>query len=51
MTQQEIASHLGTTREVIARALGRLAAARHIKTSRNRIVIHERIRLAKGVKG
>ena len=26
MTQQEIASHLGTTREVIARALGQLAS-------------------------
>jgi CRP-like cAMP-binding protein len=26
LTQQEIASHLGTTREVVARALGQLAA-------------------------
>ena len=51
MTQQEIASHLGTTREVIARALGRLAAARHVKTSRNRIAIHDPIRLAEDVEG
>jgi len=50
MTQQEIASHLGTTREVIARALGQLASAGHVETSRNRIAIYDPIRLAKEVK-
>jgi len=51
MTQQEIASHLGTTREVIARALGRLSSAGHLKTGRNRIAIRDPIRLANEVKG
>ena len=50
MTQQEIASHLGTTREVIARALGQLASAGHVETSRNRIAIYDPIRLAEKVK-
>jgi CRP/FNR family transcriptional regulator len=50
MTQQEIASHLGTTREVIARALGQLASAGRVETSRNRIAIYDPIRLAKEVK-
>ena len=49
MTQQEIASHLGTTREVIARALGRLAAGGRIRTARRRIVINDPVRLAAGV--
>jgi CRP/FNR family transcriptional regulator len=51
MTQQEIASHLGTTREVIARALGQLASAGHVTTGRNRIAVHDPIRLAEVVKG
>lgn len=46
MTQQEIASHLGTTREVIARILGQLASKKYIKTSRNQIVINDPSRLA-----
>lgn len=46
MTQQEIASHLGTTREVIARILGQLASAGHIRTSRNLIVISDPQKLA-----
>jgi CRP/FNR family transcriptional regulator len=46
MTQQELASHLGTTREVIARALGRLAAGGHVTTGRNRISIHDPVGLA-----
>jgi CRP/FNR family transcriptional regulator len=51
MTQQEIASHLGTTREVIARALGQLASAGLVETGRNRIAIHDPIELVEKVKG
>ena len=51
MTQQEIASHLGTSREVIARALGQLASAGLVTTSRNRIAIHDPIGLVEEVKG
>lgn len=51
MTQQELASHMGTSREVIARALGQLASAGHLKTSRNRIAIHNPTRFADAVKG
>jgi CRP/FNR family transcriptional regulator len=50
MTQQEIASHLGTTREVVARALGQLASARRIRTGRRQIVINDPVRLAEDVK-
>ena len=50
MTQQEIASHLGTTREVVARALGRLASARRIRTGRRQIVINDPVRLAEDAK-
>jgi CRP/FNR family transcriptional regulator len=46
LTQQEIASHLGTSREVIARALGQLVAAKRIRTGRRRIVIEDPVRLA-----
>ena len=46
MTQQELASHLGTRREVIARSLRQLASAGHISTGRNRIVIKDPPRLA-----
>jgi len=46
MTQQLIASHLGTTREVIARVLGALAAHGHITTGRNLIQINDPTRLA-----
>jgi CRP/FNR family transcriptional regulator, anaerobic regulatory protein len=49
MTQQEIASHLGTTREVVARALGQLAAAGRIRTGRRQIVIRDPVRFAKAV--
>jgi CRP/FNR family transcriptional regulator, anaerobic regulatory protein len=41
MTQQEIASHLGTTREVIARALGQLVSAGRIRTGRGQIAIDD----------
>ena len=51
LTQQEIASHLGTTREVIARALSQLAARGQIQTSRRRIVIIDPVRLADEVGG
>jgi CRP/FNR family transcriptional regulator len=50
MTQQEIASHLGTTREVVARALGQLVAQRRIRTSRNQIAIDDPARLAERVR-
>ena len=49
LTQQEIASHLGTSREVVARALGHLAAAKRIRTGRRRIVIEDPVRLAERV--
>jgi CRP/FNR family transcriptional regulator len=49
MTQHEIASHLGTTREVVARALGQLASARRIRTGRGQIVINDPVRLAEDV--
>jgi CRP/FNR family transcriptional regulator len=45
-TQQAIASHLGTTREVIARALGHLRLGGHIRTGRNTIIITDPARLA-----
>ena len=46
MTQQKIASHLGSTREVIARALGQLASRGYIRTGRNQILINTPARLA-----
>jgi len=46
MTQQEIASHLGTTREVIARLLRQLAAAHLIDTQRRQVVVTSPARLA-----
>jgi CRP/FNR family transcriptional regulator len=51
MTQQEIASHLGTTREVVARALGQLASKGRIRTGRRQIAITDPVRLARAVKG
>lgn len=47
MTQQEIASHLGTTREVIARLLSQLVAGGHIQTRRNQITINAPAKFAK----
>jgi CRP/FNR family transcriptional regulator, anaerobic regulatory protein len=46
MTQSEIASHLGTTREVIARTLRRFVMADYIETSRGRVVIKQPIKFA-----
>lgn len=39
MTQSEIANHLGTTREVVARALRSFVMANYVETGRGRIVI------------
>lgn len=39
MTQQEIASHLGTTREVVARLLRQFASKGYVATGRNQIKI------------
>ena len=50
MTQQQIASHLGTTREVIARLLRQLVAQKHIETKRNLLVIRRPTSLAALVK-
>jgi CRP/FNR family transcriptional regulator len=50
MTQREIASHLGTSREVVARALGQLASSGRIRTSRRQIVINDPVRLAEDVR-
>jgi CRP/FNR family transcriptional regulator len=41
MTQSEIAAHLGTTREVIARTLRRFVMADYIETRRGRIIIKQ----------
>lgn len=49
MTQQEIASHLGSTREVVARLLRQLAVERQIETRRSHIVIKQPDRLASRV--
>ncbi len=46
MTQQEIASHLGTSREVVARVLSHLTAEGKIQTGRNHIYINDPISLA-----
>ena len=46
MTQHEIASHLGTTREVIARLLRQMASEQHIETKRNQVVIQRPSKLA-----
>ncbi|MCP5366431.1 MAG: Crp/Fnr family transcriptional regulator [Hyphomicrobiales bacterium] len=37
MTQQEMAAHLGTTREVVAKVMGRLAAEGLVATGRGRV--------------
>lgn len=39
MTQQQIASHLGTTREVIAKLMGELVNLKYVKTYRGVVVI------------
>ena len=46
MTQQQMAQHLGTTREVVARAMGELVALGHVETRRGRILIKSSAGLA-----
>ena len=48
MTLQEVASHLVTTREGVARALRQLASKKRVRTRRNAIVITEPAKLAAG---
>mgnify|MGYP000678059055 FL=1 len=50
MTQQEIASHLGTTREVVARLLRQFVAKKYIETQRGTVVVRQPARLANWVK-
>lgn len=45
MTQQQIANHLGTTREVIARLLQQFVAAGAVRTQRGALSILDAIRL------
>jgi len=45
-TQQEIAGHIGTSREVVARLMGRLAAKGWIDTGRGEVKILDAARLA-----
>jgi len=47
MTQSEIADHLGTTREVVARALRRLVTANYVETSRGKIIIKQPDKVAR----
>lgn len=41
MTQQQMASHLGTSREVVARLLRELVAAGHVETGRGSMLIRD----------
>jgi len=41
MTQSEIAGHLGTTREVVARALRRFVISDYVETRRGKIIIKQ----------
>lgn len=50
MTQQEIASHLGTTREVVARLIRQLVAKKHIETKRGSVLICQPEKLASSIK-
>lgn len=50
MTQQEISSHLGTTREVVARLFRQLVAKKYIETKRGTVVISQPARLANSLK-
>jgi CRP/FNR family transcriptional regulator len=47
MTQSELAAHLGTTREVIAKLLRKMVASKAVKTLRGSIVIENPEMLAK----
>jgi CRP/FNR family transcriptional regulator len=46
MTQQQIAQHLGTTREVVARLMGELVALGHVATRRGHTQILDAAGLA-----
>ncbi len=46
MTQQQIASHLGTTREVIAKLMCELVEQQYVKTARGLIVIEDSVGLS-----
>jgi len=47
MTQSELAAHLGTTREVVAKLLRKMVAEKSVKTQRGAIVIVNPDMLAK----
>lgn len=47
MTQSEIAAHLGTTREVVARALRHFVSSDYVETSRGKITIKQPTELAR----
>lgn len=49
MTQQQIASHLGTTREVVAKLMCEFVALKYVKTYRGLIVIEDEDSLARGL--
>jgi CRP/FNR family transcriptional regulator len=49
-TQQEIASHIGTTREVVAKAIGEFASRRWIESGRGRVTLLQPKMLAALVK-
>lgn len=51
MTQQEIAEHLGTAREVVARHLGQLRKSGLIQVARGAVTILDADRLARSVGG
>lgn len=42
LTQQEMASHIGTTREVVARLIGRLSTRGLIQSGRGAVTLHDR---------
>ena len=47
MTQSEIAAHLGTTREVVARALRHFVRSDYVETSRGKIIIKQPTKFAR----
>jgi CRP/FNR family transcriptional regulator len=46
MTQQQIAQHLGTTREVVARLIGQFVALGHVATGRGVTIVRDAAALA-----
>ena len=47
MTQSEVAAHLGTTREVVARALRQFVRSDYVETSRGKIIIKQPTKFAR----